>query len=217
MSAPVITAVGFPVSNYYNKVKLILLEKGVRFEEELLHPKDFPESERPFSPLGKVPYIKTPHGALCESQVIAEYLEELYPEPRLLPADPWQRAKVRELATYVDLHLELVARQLYASAWFGGTLTDDERARIRAQLQKNIAGFQRLARFAPFVAGDTFTLADCAAYVSLPLVALATKVALGEDVLATAGVDWKSYVKLIEQRPTAQRVAADKKAALENT
>ena len=55
-------------------------------------------------------------------------------------------------------------------------------------------------------------MADCAVYVSLPLAALASKIVCGEDLVATAGIDWKGYVKLIEQRPTAQKVAADRKA-----
>ena len=46
-------------------------------------------------------------------------------------------------------------------------------------------------------AGDSFTQADCAAYVSLPLVGSATKLVLGEDLLMAAGVDYKSYLKLI--------------------
>jgi glutathione S-transferase len=49
-------------------------------------------------------------------------------------------------------------------------------------------------------------------YVSLPLAALASKLVCGEDLVAAAGIDWKGYVKLIEQRPTAQKVAADRKA-----
>ena len=63
------------------------------------------------------------------------------------------------------------------------------------------------------MAGERFTLADASAFVSLPLVALATKLVLGEDMLAAAGVDWKGYVKLVGDRPSAQRVVADRKAA----
>jgi glutathione S-transferase len=85
---------------------------------------------------------------------------------------------------------------------------------VRKQLTKNISGFKRLARFAPYLAGDSFTLADCSGWVSLPLVALATKSVLGEDLLAAAGIDWKSYAKLVGQRPTAQKVSADQKADL---
>jgi glutathione S-transferase len=62
------------------------------------------------------------------------------------------------------------------------------------------------------VAGDTFTLADCSAWVSLPLVGMATKAVLGEDLLATHGVDWKGYVKRVGERDSARKVAADRKA-----
>ena len=63
-----------------------------------------------------------------------------------------------------------------------------------------------------YVLGDQFTMADCAVYVSLPLAALASKLVYGEDLVAAAGIDWKGYVRLIEQRPSAQKVAADRKA-----
>ena len=49
--------------------------------------------------------------------------------------------------------------------------------------------------------------------MSLPLVALSSKLVLGEDLLADSGVDWKAYVKLIAPRPSAQRVDADRKEA----
>ena len=62
------------------------------------------------------------------------------------------------------------------------------------------------------MAGDTFTVADCAAWVSLPLVAMASKSVLGEDMLAAAGINWKAHAALIGQRPAAQKVAADRKA-----
>jgi len=204
-----ITLCGFPLSNYYNKVKLVLLEKGVPFVEERVSTKD--EAILPSSPLGKVPFIRTEHGSLCESQAIVEYIEQLHPEPPLMPRDPWQRAKARELVTFVELHLELVVRELYPQAFFGGAVSESNARRVEKLLTRNIAAFQRLARFEPYVGGSEFTVADCAAYVSLPLVGLASKSVLGRDMLLAAGVDWKAYVKLIEQRPSAQKVAADRK------
>jgi glutathione S-transferase len=203
---------GFSLSNYYNKVKLALLEKGVAFTEELVPSGKKSELVLEASPLGKVPFIRTEHGTLCESQVIMDYIEERYPAPALMPADPWQAAKVRELTTFVDLHLELVARELYPKAFFGGELSEGNIERLRKLLTKNIAGFKRLAKFAPFVAGDTFTQADCAAWASLPIVAMATRIIYGEDLLAAAGIDWKTYSKLIGERTSAQRVTADRKA-----
>jgi glutathione S-transferase len=211
----VITLCGFSLSNYYNKVKMVLLEKGIPFNEERVMTKSTDESVLACSPLGKIPFIRTDKGALCESQVIVDYLEALAPQPPLMPADPYAAAKVRELVTFIELHLELVARELYAQAFFGGSVDEATQQRVRKLLVKHIAGFKRLARFAPYVAGDTFTQADCSAYVNLPLVASASKAVLGEDLLAAAGIDWKGYVKLIGERPSAQRVAADRKADAE--
>jgi glutathione S-transferase len=211
----VITLCGFSVSNYYNKVKMVLLEKGIPFSEERVMTKSKDEAVLAASPLGKVPFIRTRQGTLCESQVIVDFLDAMSPQTPLTPTDPWQAAKVRELVTFIDMHLELVARELYAQAFFGGTVSEETRERVRKQLAKHIAGFKRLAKFAPYVAGDTFTQADCAAYVNLPLVAMASKAVLGEDLLTAAGIDWKAYVKLIGERPSAQRVAADRKADTE--
>jgi glutathione S-transferase len=204
---------GFSVSNYYNKVKMVLLEKGIPFSEERVSTGLKDEATLSCSPLGKIPFIRTEHGALCESQAIADYLEAAYPKPALMPADPWAAAKLRELITFIDLHVELVARELYGKAFFGGAdIAPDDLERIRKKLTKNIAGFKRLARFGPYVGGDTFTLADCAAWVSLPVVAMATRAVYGEDLLAGAGIDWKAYAKLVGERPSAQRITADRKA-----
>ncbi|MDC8787214.1 glutathione S-transferase family protein [Roseateles koreensis] len=203
---------GFALSNYYNKVKLILLEKGIPFEEELVMTKSSDEAVLNASPLGKVPFIHTDAGSLCESQVIADYLEAAYPQPALVPADPFQAAKLKEIVTFIELHLELVARELYPQAFFGATVSQGTQDRVRALLTKNIAGFKRLAKFAPYVGGDTFTQADCAAWVSLPLVAMASKAVLGEDLLTAGGIDWKPYAQMIGARPAAQKVSASREA-----
>ncbi|MEO6278942.1 glutathione S-transferase [Roseateles sp.] len=213
-----ITLCGIPLSNYYNKAKFALLEKGIPFTEERIETHSHDEAVLSCSPLGKVPFLKTPQGSLCESQVIVDYLEAAYPgAPRLIPADPFEAAKVRELISYVDLHLELVARELYAEAFFGGQVSDGTKKRVARLLAGNIAAFKRLAKFGPYLAGDTFTMADCAGWVSLPLVAMSTKVIYGEDLLAAGGVDWKPYAKLIGERPHAARVVADRKADQERS
>jgi glutathione S-transferase len=214
-SAPPITLCGFPISNYYNKVKLALLEKGVAFNEEVVMTKSTDPAVLAASPLAKIPFIRTPQGGLCESQAIVEYIEAAYPQPALLPTDAFAAAKVRELCTFIDLHLELVARDLYGQAFFGGTVSEKAKERVKEQLQKNIPAFMKLAKFSPMVAGgDQFTLADCAAWVNLPLVGMATKAVLGEDMLIAMGCDYKPYVKMIGERPSAQRVNADRKAAM---
>jgi len=205
-----ITLCGFAASNYYNKVKLALLEKGVAFEEELAW---VGETDPAASPLGKVPYLKTPAGPLSESTVILEYIEDAFPQTPLLPADAFERAKVRELTRYLELHLELVARNLYPEAFFGGKVSDAAKEKTGQQLEKNIAAFAKLARFSPFIAGEQFTLADCAAAVHLPLVGLATKVIYGRDYLAELPV--RDYLKRLNERASVVKVNADRKTNTE--
>jgi len=201
---------GFAASNYHNKVKFALLEKGVPFEEEIAW---VGETDPVASPLGKVPYLKTEQGAVCESAVMLEYIEQTYPQNPLLPADPFGAAKVRELALFLDLHLELVARNLYPEAFFGGKVSDATKEKTGAQLEKNIAAFAKLARFSPFVAGDRLTLADCAAVTHLPLVSGATKLIYGKDFLADLPA--REYLKMMGERPHMQTINADRKANME--
>ncbi len=205
-----LTLCGFAASNYYNKVKFALLEKGVPFQEELAW---VGETDAQATPLGKVPYLKTAQGPLCESAVIMEYIEQQYPQHPLLPTDAYAAAKVRELVTFLELHLELVARNLYPEAFFGGKVSDSAKEKTAQQLEKNIAAFAQLARFAPFVAGDALTLADCAAVVHLPLVSGATKLVYGRDFLAELPV--RDYLKRMGERPALQQVNADRKSNTE--
>lgn len=205
-----LTLCGFAGSNYYNKVKFALLEKGVSFNEELVW---VGQTDPACSPLGKVPYIKTPQGSLCESEVIMEYIEDQYPQNSLLPADPFVAAKVRELVTFLELHLELVVRNLYPEAFFGGKVSDSAKEKVGDQLTKNVAAFAKLASFSPFVAGDTLSLADCAAVVHLPLVSSATKLIYGRDFLADLPV--RDYLKRMGERSALQQVNADRKANTE--
>ena len=208
-----ITLCGFAVSNYYNIVKHALLEKGVALTEEHVLTRSKDEAVLSASPLGKVPFIKAAQGALCESAVILDYLEDQYPAHPLLPKDPFEAAKVREMITFINLHLELVARELYGQAFFGGTVSDELKATVKKQLVRNIEAFKRLVKFSPFIAGDSFTLADCVAFSNLPLIGMATRGVLGEDMLLAAGIDYKPYIKMLGERESSQRIAADRKAA----
>jgi glutathione S-transferase len=204
---------GFAASNYYNKIKLQLLEKSVVFEEELVWAGHAHATLLDRSPLGKVPFLDTRDGPISESMACAEYIEAAYPQNKLLPADPYAAAKVRELILFSELHLELVARQLYPEAFFGDKVSDGTKERAHQLLLKGIAGFAKLARFTPFIAGPQFTLADCAAVVHLPLVSGASKIIYGEDLLAALPV--KDYLRAMGERPTVRTVNADRKANTE--
>ena len=205
---------GFRVSNYHNKVLIALHEKGVAFEEDCtIKPSQKPEYVA-LSLMGKVPFMEVAGTRLIESEVILEYLEDAYPQKPLLPKDPLARAKVRELVTVIELHLELVARRLYPGAFFGGTTSDGTKQSVEKDLAKGVRTLKALAKFSPFIAGAEFSLADCAAAVHLPVVSLATKLTYGRDFLEELP-QAKPYLKMLGERPAIAKVNADRKAASE--
>jgi glutathione S-transferase len=206
----VLTLCGFAVSNYYNKVKFALLEKGVQFDEKLVWADEKTPELLEKSPAGKVPFLETDKGVVSESQALLEYIEAAYPEKPLYPADAFAAAKVRELIIFMELHLELVARELYVEAFFGGKVSDEIKARAEKLLKRNAKGFAKLAKFSPYVAGAEFTAADCVAAMHLPLVSMASKAVFGADVLADFAI--RDYTKMLSERPSMQKVVADRKA-----
>ena len=209
-----ITLCGFAVSNYYNKVKLSLLEKDVPFAEALVFTSQ-KEEMLAESPMGKVPFLRTAKGVLSESQVLTEFIEDSWPEPPLYPRDAFERAKCRELIEHLELHVELPARRLYAEAFFGGTVSEETKNEVASLLEKGLKSLARLARFAPFIGGESFTHADCAAWVHLPLVSQATRKIYGRDFIDEFLPQAKAYIKLVGERPHAQKVNEDRKAAME--
>ncbi|MCX7154982.1 MAG: glutathione S-transferase [Rhodocyclales bacterium] len=213
MTTP-ITLCGFSVSNYYNKVKLSLLEKGIPFAEAFVSTSQSEEMLAE-SPMGKVPFLRTSTGVLSESQVLTEFIEDSWPEHPLYPRDSFERAKCRELIEHLELHVELPARRLYAEAFFGGTVSEETKKEVASLLEKGLKSLARLARFAPFIGGESFTHADCAAWVHLPLVSQATRKIYGRDFIDEFMPQAKPYIKLVGERPHAQKVNEDRKAAME--
>jgi glutathione S-transferase len=201
---------GFASSNYYNVVKLVLMEKGLEFEEVT----SYPPADRAYkskNPTGKYPCLETQDGCfLGESKVILNYLEEAYPGVPLLPADPLGRARVRELMEIVDLYLELPARRLYPEALFDGKVGGEVKDTVRTELNRGVAGLEDRARFEPYIAGPELSLADFSAAVHLPLISITTRAIYGEDLLDTLPAV-RRHRELMGERESLQRVKADRR------
>lgn len=203
---------GFRISNYHNKVLIALREKGVPFEEDCeVHPSQKDEYLAK-SPMGKVPYLEVDGTRIRESAVILEYLEDAYPQVPLLPKDPLERARVREIVVFLELHLELVVRRLYGGLFFGGSFSEETKAQVGKGVAKGVRALKAVAKFDPFIAGKALTIADCAAFVHLPLVTLVTKQAFGRDYLEDIP-QVKPYLKMLGERPAFARVNEDRRAA----
>lgn len=203
---------GFHISNYHNKVRIALLEKGIAFEEDSGVK---PSQEADYlarSPMGKVPYLEVNGARLRESSAILEYLEDAFPQKPLLPKHPLERARVREMVVFIELHMELVVRRMYGMLAGGKPVSDETRQRVEKDIAKGVRALKAVAKFDPFIAGKDLTIADCAAFVHLPLVTLVTRNFFGRDYLEDMP-QVKPYLKMLGERPAFAKVNEDRRAA----
>ena len=104
--AAVITLYDADRCPYCARVRIVLAEKGLEYETAVVNLDDRPAwiySKNPSA--GKVPIIEEDAFVLPESRVIMEYLDERYPDPQLLAADPAERALARLALEQFDARL----------------------------------------------------------------------------------------------------------------
>ena len=94
---------------------------------------------------------------------------------------------------------ELVARRLYGDVFFKKPASAEVKAQVEKLLARGVRAFRRLARFEPYIAGSALTLADCAAFLHLPLVSLTSKLAFGRDCLEDLP-QLKPYLAMLGER-----------------
>ena len=162
---------GHPFSSYTQKVLIALYENDTSFEFRCIGP-DTPEHTAEWLrrwPLAKFPLLVDGERDIVESSIIIEYLQLAHPGPmRLLPADPMAALDVRLLDRFFDLHVMEAMQVAVFSALKrlpmkpedGLALASERLERAYAWLEGHLAG-------RTWAAGETFTLADCAAAPSL--------------------------------------------------
>ncbi|MDZ3827788.1 glutathione S-transferase family protein [Pseudomonas monsensis] len=203
---------GFSVSNYYNMVKLALLEKGLPFEEVTFYPTPTPQSLA-ISPRGKVPVLGVDAGYINETGIILEYLEQTQKGTPLLPSDPFARAQVLAIAKEIELYIELPGRACYGEAFFGLPVPEAIKEKTKAELLLGFAALGRHGKFAPYVAGDSLSIADLYFLYSVPLACAVGQKLFGIDLLAEMPKA-KVLLERLEQSPHVQKIAADKEAEM---
>jgi stringent starvation protein A len=136
---------------YAARVRITLAEKGLEYDVVAIDLDDRPAWLYEKNAAGRVPVLEEDGGlVLPESLVIVEYLEERFPEPALLPADPAERALARlRMLRFDDL---------------GGPYYAARRGREGAgeRLQAALALLDRLLDARPYLSGSDFGLADIA-------------------------------------------------------
>jgi glutathione S-transferase len=161
---------------YCARARIVLAEKGLEYETVVVDLDERPAWIYEKNPLGRVPVLEDDAFVLAESAVIAEYLDERYPEPPLLPADPAERALARLWVEQFDDRL--------GDAYYAVRRGD---ATAGSWLDARLAALDAALEAQPFLTGGQYGLADIA---YLPWV-LRTPVRLGIELDGyTALSDW---------------------------
>jgi len=112
------------------------------------------------------------------------------------------------------LSVELIARRIYAEAFFSGHVSQEIKDEVMVKLTLGLIGLNRLIKLSPYALGDKYTAVDVAAWPHLQLVSSATQKIYGQSLVEKyiPGID--VYFKMTESRPYAQKVGEDRTAAL---
>ena len=105
MAVQPVRIIGSFLSPYVRKVLVALQMKGIAYEIDPIVPFFGGDEFSRLSPLRRIPVLIDESVTLCDSTVICEYLEELYPTPALLPTGPADRARARWFEEYADTRL----------------------------------------------------------------------------------------------------------------
>lgn len=155
------------------KVRLVLAEKGIPHEIVTPTNKNEDPAFEKLNPFRLTPILQLSDGrTIFESTVICEYLEEAYPDPALLPHDPYERARIRMIEDTSDQYLypairgwvnsqftyEAPVLRRKAEADVDAKLRDESRAKI----EKHLTYLEEALGERRWFGGDLFSLADCA-------------------------------------------------------
>jgi glutathione S-transferase len=152
--------VSFDICPYVERSRIVLLEKGLPHELELIELSNKPAWFLEVSPMGRVPVLLVDGRPVFESMVINELLNELQPEPRMFPEDPIARAEGRGWIVFAN-DVVMPANGAATLAIAGGA-RGEALAKPLATLREALAKLERqLARGGgPFFLGKGFSLVD---------------------------------------------------------
>ncbi|MFK7975632.1 MAG: glutathione S-transferase family protein [Halioglobus sp.] len=201
---------GLRMSNYYSLVKAVMIYKEVEFDEVKAPPTQ-KDDNLARSPMGKMPSIGVNGRYLSESVAIAQYLEQIAPEPALLPSDAFAAAKVMELVFHIKLDVELVARRCLGELLFNQPTSEETKESVKVDLERGMAALERILVASPYAAGDEITLADFYAFYSFGLASGIAHKVLGVNLLGDHP-RMQSVIDKMAEHPAVVQVEAEKAA-----
>jgi glutathione S-transferase len=191
-------------STFSQRTRVVLLEKGIEFTSTEIDLQNKPADFTQISRYGKVPAIKHGDIEIYESAVINEYLEEVFPEPPLLPHEPGEKAVARIWIDYANTRLVPAFNKFLR----GKGVEEQEQGRkefTESLLYIEQEGLNKLSGNSPYWLGDNFSLVDISFYPwfeRLPILEQFRKFSLPQETPRLQ--EWWNVVR---DRPAIKAVA----------
>ena len=192
------------LSPFAARVRMQIYAKGITDIAMVMPPGFGTPKYREANPIGRIPVLDIDGDLMPESEVIAEYIEELYPEPSMLGATPRETAHIRTLARLSDIYLLnnlfMLASQVPAATRSQGAVD-----LLAGQVTRNVAALDRMIGQGGFACYGRLTMADCALVPALFLLG-GTLPAVGVDNPVPAHANVAASDAAIRRNEHAARV-----------
>ncbi|MBT5789155.1 MAG: glutathione S-transferase family protein [Gammaproteobacteria bacterium] len=148
------------LSPYSAKVRMQLYAMGIDDVEFDLPASFFMGKLSTYSPIGRIPVLEVEEGIVPESEVIAEYLDDCYPDKSMLGESPWIRSQVRLISRIADVYLMnnifMALPQVNRK-----TRVDAVRDLLAGQVTRGMGALEQHIGQGDCAVGDKLTRADC--------------------------------------------------------
>ena len=144
---------------FSQRCRLVLFEKGMDFEVRDVDLFNKPEDISIMNPYGQVPILVERDLILYESNIINEYIDERFPHPQLMPADPLMRARARLMLFNFEkelfVHVHVLENEKSRS-------TDKSQEKARSEIRDRLSTLAPLFLKNKYMLGDDFSMLDVA-------------------------------------------------------
>jgi RNA polymerase-associated protein len=144
---------------FSQRCRLVLFEKGMDFEVRDVDLFNKPEDISTMNPYGQVPILVERDLVLYESNIINEYIDERFPHPQLMPADPLMRARARLMLFNFEKELFVHVNTLENDKSKGAEKIHDK---ARAEIRDRLTTLAPLFLKNKYMLGDEFSMLDVA-------------------------------------------------------
>ena len=138
---------------YSHQARIVLAEKGVGVDINLVDLANLPEDLLDLNPYGTVPTLIDRELALYEAKIIVEYLDERFPHPPLMPVYPVSRGRSRLMMHRIEQDWYSLAKDILSG--------NDNAEKARQELKESLLSIAPILNEAPYFMSEEYSLVDC--------------------------------------------------------